>query len=182
MHKEVSGKQTENRRRQIEAHNAKTHVRPCNFSVGDYVLKGVLAGQRDSKLSLRWTGPFRVVQILSNFVYVLQNLVSGEREEVHARRIIFFRNSAYEVTEELMGHLKHQEGELHNVAEFIGFRTWQGVPQVKVRWQGLEENEDSWEDIRNIRKDVPLLFKRHLAEVRQNGTAKEKRFMKRHRI
>lgn len=182
MHREVSEKQTANRKRQIDAHNAKTHVRPCNFSVGDYVLKGVLAGQRDSKLSLRWTGPFRVVQTLSNFVYVLQDLLSGDQEEVHARRIIFFRNSAYEVTEELLGHLKHQEGELHNVANFVGFRTLRGVPQVKVRWQGLEDNEDSWEDIRNIRKDVPLLFKRHLEEISRQGTAKEKRFLRTHRL
>ena len=182
MHKEVKEKQTAARQSKIDAHNKRTHVRPCNFGVGDYVLRGVRAGQHRSKLALRWTGPYRVVKVLSDFVFVLEHLLSGEKAEVHGTRIILFRNSSFEVTEEVLGHLKHQEGELHNIAEFAGFRTHQGIPQVKVRWQGFEADEDSWEDIKLIKEDVPVLFGKHVKECRKSGSAKHKEFLRAHRL
>ena len=182
MHKEVAEKLTATRQSKIDAHNRKTHVRPCNFVVGDYVLRGVRAGQHKSKLALRWTGPYSVVQVLSDFIFVLEHLLSGERTEVHGTQIILFRNSSFEVTEEVVGHLHHQEGELQNVSDFVGFRTHQGIPQVKVSWQGFEADEDSWEDIKLIKEDVPILFGRHVEHCRKSGSAKEKAFLRAHRL
>ena len=182
MHKDVGGRLTATRQSKINAHNRKTHVRPCNFVVGDYVLRGVRAGQIRSKLALRWTGPYRVVQVLSDFVFVLEHLLNGERAEVHGTRIILFRNSAFEVTEEVKMHLQHQEGELQNIGEFGGFRTHQGIPQVKVSWQGFESDEDSWEDIKQIKEDVPVLFGRYLDRCRKEGSAKDKAFLRAHRL
>lgn len=182
MHKEVAGKISAVRRCQIEAHNRKTHVKPCNFGVGDYVLRGVRAGQRRSKLALRWTGPYRVVKVQSEFVFVLEHILSGDRVDVHGSRIMFFRNSSFDEVKEMEDHVRHQEGELHSVAKFVGFRAHEGVPQVKIRWEGFEVEDDSWEDIKLIREDVPVLFKNHVKDCRRSGSAADKEFLRTHRI
>lgn len=182
MHKEVKEKQSAARQSRIDLHNRKTHVRACNFDVGDYVLRGARSGHHKSKLALRWTGPYRVVKVLSNFVFVLEHLLSGDRSEVHGTRIILFRNSSFEKTDEMEEHIRHQEGELHSVAKFVGFRAHQGIAQVKVSWQGLDSGEDSWEDVKLIKEDVPVLFEKHVNECRRSGSEKDKAFILTHRL
>jgi hypothetical protein len=51
--------------------------------------------------------------VLSGFIYVLEDLLTGKCQEVHARRIRFFRNSDFRVTQTVLDHLSYQAGELH---------------------------------------------------------------------
>eukprot|EP00173_Palmaria_palmata_P005036 Plantae.Rhodophyta-Palmaria_palmata.ctg8107.p1 GENE.Plantae.Rhodophyta-Palmaria_palmata.ctg8107~~Plantae.Rhodophyta-Palmaria_palmata.ctg8107.p1 ORF type:complete len:120 (-),score=5.53 Plantae.Rhodophyta-Palmaria_palmata.ctg8107:635-994(-) len=95
MHKEVGVKQTAARQSKIRAHNRKTNVKPCNFIEGDFVIGGVRVGQHTSKLALRWTGPHRVVKVLSDYVFVLEHLLTGRTVDVHGTRIVLFRNSFF---------------------------------------------------------------------------------------
>eukprot|EP00171_Calliarthron_tuberculosum_P003012 IDg3012t1 len=59
MHRDVQEHSSKKRKKAIEAHNAKTHVQPVNFSIGDFVLRGVLQRQKGSKVALKWHGPFK---------------------------------------------------------------------------------------------------------------------------
>ena len=102
--------------------------------------------------------------------------------DVHGSRIIFFRNSSFDKVKDMEDHLRHQEGELHNVAKFVGFRAHEGVPQVKVRWEGFEVEDDGWEDIKLIKEDVPVLFKNHVKACKRIGSAADKEFLRTHRI
>jgi hypothetical protein len=61
-HKEVAGPVPKSRRRVIEAHSAKTHVRAHKFDAGDFVLSAVLSSNRKIKFSLQWHGLHRVTK------------------------------------------------------------------------------------------------------------------------
>lgn len=182
MHKEVGMKQTAARQSKIRAHNGKTNVKPCNFIEGDFVLRGVRVGQHRSKLALGWTGPYRVVKVLSDYVFVLEHLLTGRTVDVHGTRIILFRNSFFGETQEMKDHILHKEGELYNVGKFIGFRNHQGIPQARVSWQGLGPEDDIWEDVKQIKEDVPVLFEQCLKDCRRIGTARNKGFIRTHRL
>ena len=86
MHKEVDDTLSSERKKAIQRHNSKTHVRPCNISVGDYVVIARYHGPR-TKMSANWVGPRRVVQALSDFTFKVKHLISQDTEVVHISRI-----------------------------------------------------------------------------------------------
>eukprot|EP00171_Calliarthron_tuberculosum_P006432 IDg6432t1 len=100
MHKDVTVCSSKKRQAAVDAHSRKTHVRPVDFSEGDYVLRGVLQRQR------------------------------GKKEEAHARRLKLFRNKDYKVTEELRNHLAYQQDELFLIEKFDDIRKHNGVHQI----------------------------------------------------
>jgi hypothetical protein len=58
------------------------------------VLRGVLPRHQHPKLALRWVGPYKIIQVLTDFIFILQHLVTGDKCEVHGSRVLYFRNSA----------------------------------------------------------------------------------------
>ena len=95
MHKDVAERSNRKRQAAVASHNRKTGVRPINFDVGDFVLKGLLQRERGRKPSLHWNGPFRVVECRSNYIFLIEDLLLGKKEEVHGRRLKFFQNKSY---------------------------------------------------------------------------------------
>jgi len=93
MHRKISGLTSASRKKRIDLHNARTHVRTCNFDVGDYVLWGVKQRSIQRKLSLCWQGPRRVVRVLSDYLFETEDLRILNKTVVHGSRLKFFRNS-----------------------------------------------------------------------------------------
>jgi len=52
----------------------RTKVRPRQFQVGDLVMRKACPYQLENKLSPKWTGPFRIVEVLGNGAYRLETL------------------------------------------------------------------------------------------------------------
>ena len=52
----------------------KTKTRPWQFKVDDLVMRKAHPYQLENKLSSKWTGPFRVVEVLGNEAYRLETL------------------------------------------------------------------------------------------------------------
>ena len=62
----------------------------AQFELGDYALyMNVWANKRD-KLSVTWCGPAVVSGIMSDWIFKVRNLVTGEEREAHASRLRFF--------------------------------------------------------------------------------------------
>jgi hypothetical protein len=57
LHNEVTDKLSRQRRKQMEAHNANTHLVQPNFSPGDYVLRAE-PKRVQHELTLLWKGPY----------------------------------------------------------------------------------------------------------------------------
>jgi hypothetical protein len=127
MHKEVGGLVSKSTQRAITAQNAKTQVRAHNFDMGDFVLSAVVSRNRKSKLSLQWTGPHRVTKCSSDYIFDVQDLLTGGTCEVHGTRLKFYRNKGLEEDNELHEHLAYQQGELFAVERFTDIREHEGV-------------------------------------------------------
>jgi hypothetical protein len=71
--------------------------------------------------------------VYAGFIYVLGYLLTGRCQEGPAKRIRFFRNSEFEVTQSVPDHLPYEAGELHTIEKFVGIRGWHGSLGVKAR-------------------------------------------------
>jgi hypothetical protein len=79
IHAQVAEKATRDRKADIQKHNDKTHVRSSNFQVGDYVLAVEHRKSGTYKLQVKWNGPRRVASVESDYVFVVENLLTQGR-------------------------------------------------------------------------------------------------------
>eukprot|EP00173_Palmaria_palmata_P004670 Plantae.Rhodophyta-Palmaria_palmata.ctg6820.p1 GENE.Plantae.Rhodophyta-Palmaria_palmata.ctg6820~~Plantae.Rhodophyta-Palmaria_palmata.ctg6820.p1 ORF type:complete len:184 (+),score=28.29 Plantae.Rhodophyta-Palmaria_palmata.ctg6820:45-596(+) len=173
-HKDVAERKSELRRRAVAAHNQKTGVRPVNFDAGDYVLKGIMERERVKKTALRWKGPYVVVRCLSEYIFVVKNLLSGAEEKVHGRRLKFFRNSSFEVTEEVQENLDYQQGELLVVESIDDIRRKDEKVELQVNWKGFGKEENDWVRLDLVKEDVSVLVKEALETLSESGTTRQR--------
>ena len=110
MHRAIFEKASAAHEKRIQSHNNRTHIRPCNFDVGGFLLHCRLNRSRVSKLEMKWFGPQRVVRALSEFICEVEDLRSGERTTVDGTRLKVFRNNSFEVTEDCLEQLAYQDG------------------------------------------------------------------------
>ena len=78
MHKDVATRTDKRRKAAVESHNRKTNVRPINFEEGDFVLRGLIQHKRTRKLSLKWVGPFWILECRSDYILLFENLLNGK--------------------------------------------------------------------------------------------------------
>lgn len=150
LHKEVLDRR-EKRRLQNMARFKGTE---CNFSVGDFVLWSRIDSRIEvDKLLARWVGPFEVVETAPHS-FTIRHLVTNKRYVVHGSRLKFYADSSLEVSEELLAHVGNQ-GMLLVVESLKEHRKNRGVWQLLVSWEGLQDEEDSWESLEALQKDVP---------------------------
>ncbi|ETO58889.1 hypothetical protein F444_22734 [Phytophthora nicotianae P1976] len=128
LHKEVVN-QREKRRLQNMARSKGTE---CNFSVGDFVL-------------CRETAPHS---------FTIRHLVTNKRYVVHGSRLKFYADSSLEVSEELLAHVGNQ-CMLLLVESLKEHQKNRGEWQLLVSWEGLQDEDDSWESLEAVQKDVP---------------------------
>eukprot|EP00171_Calliarthron_tuberculosum_P012252 IDg12252t1 len=141
MHKHVSLLSNKKRQSAVNSHNNKTSVKAINFSTGDFVLRGALDRQRGSKPGLKWHGPFRVIDCQSQYIFEIEDLLTAKKELAHGRRLKFFRNKDFEVTEELKDYLAYQSDEIFVIDRFDDIRKQAGKIQVLVAWKGFNKDE-----------------------------------------
>lgn len=69
---------------------------------------------------MEWS--FRVTDIRSNYLLLILDLVSGEQEEVQGLRLRLFSKKYFDITQELLDHLKCQKIELLVIDSFLDIR------------------------------------------------------------
>jgi len=175
MHRDVAEKSEKKRKSATDSYNRKVGVRAVNFAEGDFVLRGVLQRERGRKPSLRWKGPFRVLECRSEYIFLIENLLTSKKEEAHGRRLKFYRNKDYEVTEELKDHLSYQQNELLLIERFDDIRRNKGDIELQVKWRGFSEDEQDWVSLSTLREDVPVLVEEYLSDIKDNGTQRQRR-------
>ncbi|KAE9196662.1 hypothetical protein PF002_g22989 [Phytophthora fragariae] len=133
-----------------------------NFSVGDYVLRSRVDERRHNKLLVTWIGPYVVIRADSHSFRV-RHLVTGSEQDVHASRLKFYADSDLEVTDELLEHVAAQ-GIILKVEKFVDHRcnAQSQAFELLVSWCGLESIEDSWEPLRTLTQDVPVLVRAYV--------------------
>jgi hypothetical protein len=159
MHREM----VEQRSKQLKLNQKKAkRTQEANFHVGDYVLRSRVDAKHQNKLLVTWIGPYQIVGA-DKHSFRVKHLLTGHQADVHSSRLKFFAHSSYNVTEELREHIASQ-GVILAVDELLEHRWHQEKQEyeLKVRWKGLEQIEDSWESLKGLHKDIPVLLQRYV--------------------
>jgi hypothetical protein len=122
IHAQVADKATRDREAAIQKHNDKTHVRSPNFQVGDYVLVAEHHKSGVSKLQVKWKAPRRVASVKSDYVFVVENLLTKELKASHATRLRFYKNKELNVTAELAHAAENNDHQLYVVSKILDAR------------------------------------------------------------
>lgn len=159
MHKRAQEAKAKKRKANRDTRNQgqRKQALDANYEIGDYVLWSNIEKRiATDKLMVKWLGPFQVVATISNKVYTISHLITGQTRDVHSTRLRFYSDKHLEITQELKEHISNQGFE-YAVDSFTGLRYNHTSKQfeVCVHWLGFEDIEDSWEKLGNIVKDVP---------------------------
>jgi hypothetical protein len=169
LHKEVTDKVSRQRRKQMEAHNANTHLVQPNFCVGDYVLRAE-PKRIQHKLTLIWKGPYQVEKIFDNYTLRVNSLINGAQFVIHVTRTRLY-HALLQTAEDLQA-----AAHFNNTIEFVvdkygplSKERTTGELCVLTKWLGFEDEEDAEEPIYDKRIDTPRMLKEHLHELAQKG-------------
>jgi hypothetical protein len=83
--------------------------------VRDYVLASKHRKSGVFKLHVKWKGPRRVVSVESDYVFVVENLLTKVLKAAHATRLRFYKDKELNVTEELVQAAEHNDHQLYVV-------------------------------------------------------------------
>ncbi|KAJ0391006.1 hypothetical protein P43SY_011949 [Pythium insidiosum] len=138
MHQEVTDRKERTRMYQRMAKRGTLE----NFSIGDYVL---------------W-----VVEALE-YSYKIEHLLTGDVVEVHGSRLKFYDDASLDLTDEIHEHIAKQ-GIVMGVEEIKDHRFNEVTQQweLLISWRGLQDVEDSWEPLADVKRDIPLLIQEYV--------------------
>jgi Chromo (CHRromatin Organisation MOdifier) domain len=154
----VAEKATRDRKAAIQKHKDKTHVQSANFQVGDYVLVAEQRRSGLSKLQFKWKGPRRVASVESDYVFVVENLLTKELKAAHATRLrLLYRDKELIVTAELAQAAEHKDHQLYVVLKILDARynEQKVFHELLVAWRGFSVRETTWESYSVMAVDVP---------------------------
>ncbi|ETV92855.1 hypothetical protein H310_13046 [Aphanomyces invadans] len=159
MHKncvESAVTKRENKRKQREK---KQGVKCPSLALGYFVLAARVV-KHPNKLSLHWKGPYRVVQVKSDHLMEVQQLVPPHDVSLHhASRLKLYSEAERDVAEDLVEQVAFGDSGFH-VEALEDIRDNAGRFEVKVKWLGLDEAEASWEPTAALYEDIPVIFRR----------------------
>ncbi|GMF37353.1 unnamed protein product [Phytophthora fragariaefolia] len=75
---------------------------------------------KTNKLSVKWIGPYRVIDAKPNS-FTVEHLINGSTRDVHASRLKHYADNSFEVTEGIVEHIVNQDIYL-TVREFVQHR------------------------------------------------------------
>jgi hypothetical protein len=61
------------------------------------------------KFQVKWKGPRRVASVVSNYVFVVENLLTKELKSAHATHLRFYEGKELNVTAELAQAAEHND-------------------------------------------------------------------------
>jgi len=122
MHRDIAQRRSRRREEAISVHNAKTHIKPINFDVGDFVLVAKRSTCHGKKRRLKWTGPRRIIRVVSDFIFEVEDLITGSYALIHSNRLKFYADSQLNVTEELLDTVEHNDPHLQTVTKLLDMR------------------------------------------------------------
>jgi hypothetical protein len=142
-HSQVTEKATRDRKAAIQKHNDKTHVPSPNFQVGDYVFVAEHRKSCVSKLQVKWKGPRSVASVESDYMFVVENLLTEEVKAAHATSLRFYKNKELNVTAELSQAAEHNDHQLYVLLKILYARcNYQEMfYESMIAWRGFPVGE-----------------------------------------
>ncbi len=131
-----------------------------SFKIGDWVLIDrrnltVKAGNNRS-LMHKWIGPYQVIKHAGNHAYKLQ-LPKGMRihHVVHTTLLKPYNGNVQDEIDD------EQEDLFYNVDYIVASKRFGRKIKYRVRWEGYEQQDDTWEPIENLRNSTDAVKEFH---------------------
>jgi hypothetical protein len=153
MHKKVEIVKGNIRRNRRLLKNSATGVQIHNFEQGDFVLVGT--SKPKDKLEARWKGPFRIIRVINNSVFEVEDLLTGSCKEVHYVRLRPYNE--VDLDARIKEHIQYHN-QCFEVQDILGERDNKGTHEVLVKWRGFDADEATWEPLETILEDVPQIY------------------------
>jgi hypothetical protein len=109
-----------------------------------------------SKLQVKWKGPRRVASVESDYVFVVENLLTKELKAAHATRLGFYKDKEINVTTELAQAAEHNDHKLYVLLKILDARynEQEMFHELLVAWRGFPVGETTWEPYSVMAVDV----------------------------
>ncbi|KAG2870789.1 hypothetical protein PC116_g7687 [Phytophthora cactorum] len=160
MHRRISQVNNAVRATGRQTHIKKKGTTMAQFDIGDFVLYADVWQHTRGKLRVKWCGPAQVVSTVSNWIFEIQNMVTGHRKEAHSSRLKFYADNSLDVNEDLLQHIaQNSEGHVVDFLLKARYNKTAKRHEIKVHWRGLDQLEDSWEPAEVLLEDVPNAVK-----------------------
>ncbi len=137
-----------------------------NFDQGDYVMFATRHNmQGPSRKSMpRWTGPYRIVDMESDWDFIIEHLVSNEKFHAHSSRLKFYCDKDLDVTLDLKLQITHDEMR-YKVNQILNHDFMEDEFKLLVSWQGFDKEDATWEPLVVLLEDVPELVKAYIYSI-----------------
>jgi hypothetical protein len=184
LHKDVSSS-LEHSRELSRLRASRSSVGSLNqprFEIGEYVLVAQTDSQFRStpKPLRRWQGPYRVTDLLSDWVLEVEDLIHRKRMIVHISRVRFYCDKHLHVTSDIVEQYAY-DCQKYEVERLLDLRKDQGRLELLVSWKGFEDVDNSWEPASQLIQDVPHLCRDFVVprpELRDAYTRCLRRYMR----
>jgi hypothetical protein len=125
--------------------------------VGEYVLVAEQRKSGVSKLQVKWKGPRRVASVESDYVFVVENLLTKELKASHVTRLRLYKGKELNVTAKLAQAADHNDNQLYVVSKILdaGCNEQEMFHELLAEWSGFPVGEASWEPYSVMAVDVP---------------------------
>lgn len=100
-----------------------------------------------------------MTQCHDNYPFDRNNLLKNKTGTFRCRRLKFFRNKSFQITEEVKYHLTCYENELLVVDSLDGIRKKENTIQTLVKWNGFDKDESYWVLAGSIAKYIPVMMR-----------------------
>jgi hypothetical protein len=136
--------------------------RSPRFEIGEYVLVAMSDDQYLStpKPLRRWQGPYRIVDLLSDWVVEVEDLIHKKKTQVHISRIRFYCDKHLAVTTDVVEQYAW-DCQKWEVEKLLDLRKSNRRLELLVAWKGFQECDNSWEPVARLMKDVPQLCREY---------------------
>eukprot|EP00918_Siedleckia_nematoides_P076766 GHVU01167783.1.p1 GENE.GHVU01167783.1~~GHVU01167783.1.p1 ORF type:complete len:277 (+),score=11.17 GHVU01167783.1:150-980(+) len=137
---------------------------PVHISEGDFVLVArPEPRRRGEKLLWRWIGPMVVKEVLTNYIFLVEELNTHRRFKVHARRIMFYCDAQRATIADLARYAEDVPV-LWTVDKLLSCK-WVAKARAyrfTVSWEGYEDFETTLEPVEVMVLDIPREVRKFL--------------------
>jgi hypothetical protein len=113
---------------------------------------------------LRWTGPYRVLECMSDWEFVIQHLVTNEKFSAHCSRLKYYCDKDLNVTADLKFQITHDEMR-YRVAKILKHRVVEGSYEFLTQWEGFDEEDSTWEPVTTLLEDVQSICQQYVLSI-----------------
>ena len=157
LHKRINDKAV-SRRGKHSAPKKKRLPKKANFHVGDFVMYATRYKGAQKRSRPKWTGPYRVTRVVSEWDYEIEHLVNGQKSNAHSTRLDFYADASMDVDAELRSQISHDESQMkYKVERIMNHRKKGDIWELQVHWRGFDPDEATWEPLQTIAEDLPVM-------------------------